>query len=777
MAIFALGIAANVAIFSVFNGLFLSALPYPEPNRLLYLNESAQKWNLPKDVGIAYPDFAAWREQNRTFESMGLWIYLEANLSGFGDTVRVDGAQVSWDLPATLGIKPALGRAFLPEEDRKGGRKVVMLSYGFWRTKFAGSSDVLGKILKLDDEPYSIVGVLPASAVYPDNAQVWVPLARDPADTTSGWFLNGVGRLKPGVSIQQALANLTRVHKSLVPNREVNNITSPTAIPLREEYLGDYRLVTQVLLGAVGFVLLIACVNVAGLMLARSTGRSREVAIRAALGAGRAMLIRQLMAESAILAAAGGIAGVALGWLALSSMLSLMPDVLPPWVDFRLDWRFTLFAVVVTGAAAVVAGLGPALESSKVDLRGFLADAGPKSSLSPGRRRVMNTLVVAEIALALVLLSCAGLVGKAFGKVMSVDPGFRPANVLTFSLDLPEVKYKKPDDQFHFYDNLLAQLRVTPGVDAASLSSLVPLGGHNGNFFQAEGEPPLPKGQSDPVILQIVTFPGYFRAMGVDLKAGRDFDDRDGDSDGTHAAIVSEGFAKLHWPGADPIGKRIGYRSDKPMWMRVVGVASDTKHYGLDKDARPEVYMPYRHQPRESMNVVLRSKVGTTSLIASAREVVRRADPDLAMYEVRTMQERLQRSLWARRTYSWLFGVFAALALALAVAGIYGVVSYAVTQRTREIGIRMALGANPSQVLSGVLREGMTLAAIGVAIGIMGALAATRLLESLLAGVSPHDPLAFVSVSMGLALAALAANLIPARRAASVDPMHALRFE
>ena len=579
------------------------------------------------------------------------------------------------------------------------------------------------------------------------------------------------------MSIQQALADLTRVHKAMIPNRQVNSITSPTAIPLREEYLGDYRLVTQVLLGAVGFVLLIACVNVAGLMMARSTGRSREVAIRAALGAGRAQLMRQLMAESAMLAAAGGIAGVALGWLALSSMLSLMPDVLPPWVDFHLDWRFALFAVVVTGAAAVVAGLGPALESSKVDVRGFLADAGPKSSLSPGRRRVMNTLVVAEIALALVLLACAGLVGKAFGKVMSVDPGFRPANVLTFSLDLPEVKYKTPDEQFHFYDNLLPQLRAMPGVEAASLSSLVPLGGHNGSFFQAEGEPPLPKGQSDPVILQVVTFPGYFRAMGVDLKAGRDFDDHDGDSEGTRAAIVSEGFAKLHWPGADPIGKRIGYRGNKPTWMRVVGVASDTKHYGLDQDARPEVYMPFREQPRESMNVVLRSKVGTTALIASAREVIQRADPDLAMYEVRTMQERLQRSLWARRTYSWLFGVFAALAFALAVAGIYGVVSYAVTQRTREIGIRMALGANPSQVLSSVLREGMTLAAIGVAIGIIGALAATRLLASLLAGVSPHDPWAFIAVSIGLGLAALAANFVPARRAASVDPMHALRFE
>jgi putative ABC transport system permease protein len=777
VAIFALGIAANVAIFSVFNGLFLSALPYPEPNRLLYLNESAPQWNLPKDVGIAYPDFVAWRAQNRSFKSMAVFTSSSANLSGFGPAVRVDGAQVSYDLGATLGIKPILGRDFLPEEDRKGGRKVALLSYGLWQRKFAGSPDVTGKILRLDNQPYTIVGVLPKTAVFPDKADVWTPLALDPSDQNTGWFLEGVGRLKPGVRPEQALADLTRIHKALIPTRDVNKITSPTAIPLRDEYLGDYRLVTRALLGAVGFVLLIACVNVAGLMMARGTSRAREVAIRAALGAGKAQLVRQLLTESLLLAAAGGAAGVGLGWLALQAMLGLMPDALPGWVDFHIDIRFAAFALVLTGAAAVLSGLGPALESSKVDVRGFLADAAPKSSLSGARRRAMNTLVVGEIALALVLLASAGLVWKAFGKVLSVDPGFRPANVLTFTLDLPDAKYPKPEQQVHFYENLLPQLRATPGVEAASLSSLVPLGSHNGTFFEAEGEPPLAKGETDPVVLQMFIFPGYFRAMGVDLKAGRDFDDHDGDSPGTTSAIVSEGFAKLHWHDADPVGKRVSYRSNHPMWMRVVGVAADTKHYGLDRYPRPEVYMPYRQQARNSMNIVLRSNVEATSLIAAAREVVRRADPDLALYDVQTMQARLERSLWVRRTYSWLFGVFAALALALAVAGIYGVVSYAVTQRTREIGIRMALGANPGQVLNGVLREGMLLAGIGVVIGIVGALIGTRLLESLLAGVSPHDPWAFVAVTIGLTLAALAANFIPARRAASVDPMRALRFE
>jgi putative ABC transport system permease protein len=309
-------------------------------------------------------------------------------------------------------------------------------------------------------------------------------------------------------------------------------------------------------------------VNVAGLMLARGTSRAREVAIRAALGAGRAQLIRQLLIESLMLACAGGAAGIGLGWLALQGMLRLMPDALPGWVQFHMDVRFAAFALVLTAAAAMISGLGPALESSKVDVRGFLADAAPKSSLSAGRRRAMNTLVVGEIALALVLLASAGLVWKAFGKVLSVDPGFRPANVLTFELDLPEAKYPKPPEQLHFYENLLAQLRGAPGVDSASLSSLVPLGSHSGTFFAAEGEPPLAKGQSDPVILQMFTFPGYFRAMGVELESGRDFDEHDGDSDGTRATIVSEDFARLHWPGADPIGKRVSYRGSKPQWAR-----------------------------------------------------------------------------------------------------------------------------------------------------------------------------------------------------------------
>lgn len=776
VAMFALGIAANTAIFSIFNGLFLSSLPFREPQRLLYLDEAAPRWNL-KLVSIAYPDFYAWRAENRAFEGMAVFTGGDFNLSGFGEAARIQGARVTYDLATVLGLKPILGRDFLPEEDRKGGAKVALISYGLWQRKFAGSTDVLGKILDLDNQPFTVIGVLPREAVYPDQADLWVPLAADPNDQHSGWYLQGVGRMKPGVTLDQAKADLTRVHKGMIPTRKVNEITEPVAMPLRERYLGDYRLVTQVLLGAVGLVLLIACVNIAGLMMARGTARAREVAIRAALGAGRRRLIQQLLTESILLAMAGGATGIALGWFALHAMLSLLPDVLPHWVGFQLDLRFVAFALLVTGTAAALSGLAPALESSKVDVRGFLADAAPKTSLSSGRRRSMNALVVGEIALALMLLASAGLMIKAFHKVLTVDPGFRAQNVLTFTISLPPVKYAKDDQRVQFYKNLVEKLRATPGVDSASATTAVPLGGHWGNFFQVEGARPLGPNEQDPVILQRIILPNYFQAMGITMKAGRDFDERDGSNDGTRAIIVNESFARRFWPAGDAVGKRVAGRGPNPKWMTVAGVAHDVKHYGLDQKVRPGVYMPHRQAPVNSMTIVVHSSTAPNGLIAASREILRQMDAGLPMFEIRTMQERLDRSLWERRTYSWLFGVFAGIALVLAIAGIYGLVSYTVTQRTREIGIRMALGAEPGQVLREVLREGMLLVILGVVIGLAGAAFATRLLQTLLAGVSPHDPWALISVSLVLGAAALIANLAPARRAASLDPMRALRFE
>jgi putative ABC transport system permease protein len=442
-----------------------------------------------------------------------------------------------------------------------------------------------------------------------------------------------------------------------------------------------------------------------------------------------------------------------------------------------MDARFAIFCLAITGAAAVLFSLAPALQAARADTRGCLQDAAPRSSLSRGRRGMLSALVVSEIALALMLLISAGLLLEAFRKVLHVDPGFRPENVITYSIALPGTKYGQPEQRVTFFQNLLERLRALPGVKSAGAASAPPLGGHSGWFFTVEGARPLGPNEQDPVVLQVVATPGYFDAIGVTFLAGRPFDERDGDPKGARAAIVNESFAKRFWPKADAPGKRIRYSWAKDEWMQVIGVTRDVKHYGLDQEMRPGVYVPHRQMALEAMSIVLRGSMDPRGLVAPAREALRQMDQDLPMFDIRTMTERLDRSLWARRIYSWLFGAFAAVALVLAAAGIYGVVSYAVSQRTHEIGIRVALGARPDQVLRQVLASGMGLAAIGVAAGLAAALWAARLLKTLLFGVSARDPLIYGTVILGVASVALLANLVPARRAAAVDPIRALRFE
>jgi predicted permease len=594
---------------------------------------------------------------------------------------------------------------------------------------------------------------------------------------TDGWYLSGIGRLKPGVTIEQAYADLLRVHKGMIATgAKVNDITFPKVMPLRDRYLGDFRPVGRVLLGGVGVVLLIACVNIAALMMVRGAARSREMAIRTAIGAGRGRIVQQLLTEHAVLALIGGVAGVGLGALLLRGMLALLPQGIPRWVTFPMDARFALFSVAITGIAAILFGLAPALQASGVDARGCMQEAAPRSSLSPARRRWMGALVVSEIALAMILMVGAGLLWQAFRKVLNVDAGFRPENVLTFSVQLPKIKYPKEEQQIQFFDALLERLRAVPGVKAAGATSAPPLGGHWGMFFEAEGVT-FKEGEKDPVILTVVASPGYFDAIGITLLDGRAIDAHDGAQKDIPIAIVNESFAKRFWPGQSAVGKHIRGRGSKGEWGTVIGVSKDEKHYGLDQEMRPGIYVPMRSVARDSMAIVLRSAMEPSSLTAPAREVLRQMDADLPMYAVRTMQERLDQSLWARRAYSWLFGAFAGVALLLAAAGIYGVISYAVSQRTREIGIRMALGAQPGTVLGQVLRSGMLLVLIGLAAGVAGALAASSLLETILFGVSPREWTIYAVVAIGVIGVGLLANILPARRAASIDPIRALRAE
>jgi len=455
-------------------------------------------------------------------------------------------------------------------------------------------------------------------------------------------------------------------------------------------------------------------------------------------------------------------------------------DNLPRWISFSMDARFAAFCVAITGAAALLFGLAPAVQSSKVDARGALQDSGVRASLSRARRGTLRALVVSEIALALVLSVSAGLLVQAFRKVLHVDPGFRPENVITFGISLPDVKYKEDAQRVAFFENLLDRLRVVPGVKSVGAATATPLGGHWGNFWEAEDNAPLGPNDKNPVTLQVVATPGYFEAIGMTFLAGRPFTQDEAKPGHIRTAVVNETFAKHYWNGVSPIGKRIRHSlgERKPTdWIEVVGITRDEKHYGLEQEMKPGVFLPLREVPVNWMNIVLRGSIEPQMLIPPAREILREMDADIPMYEVRTMTERLDRSLWARRAYSWLFAAFAGVALLLAAAGIYGVVSYAVSQRTQEIGIRMALGAQPGQVLREVLGNGMVLVSIGVVVGLAGAFWAVRLLQSLLFGVSSKDPIIYSAVVLGVVLVGLLANFVPARRAASIDPMRALHFE
>jgi len=771
----ALGIAGNVVIFSIFNGLFLRPLPLKDPERLVNLDEVAPKWNL-EYTGIAYPDFHEWRAQNQTFESMAVFQDASFNLSLKGNPERIEGGRASHDLLRTLGIQPLIGRGFTQEEDKPGADRVALISHGLWKRLWGGDSNVLGQTLSLDSVPATIIGVLPPSIGPLSRAEVLIPL-RLAVNANDGWYFEGVGRLKPGVSIETARQDLTRIHRAMIPNRPFNDITSPRLTPLRERLLGDYRSVTYVLIAAVGVVWLIACANVAGLMFARGLSRTKEISIRMALGATRSSVVRQVLVESLLLAAVGGLLGICLGQSSLGALTRLLPEQFPNWIHFGMDGRFVVFCLVTTAATAGIFGLIPAVQMvSNVNLQGALQATTSKSTGSSRQRRSLNALVVGEIALALVLLINAGLLLQAFRALQKIDPGFRAENVLTYDISLPRAKYTN-NQQVAFFDEHLAQLRALPDVKAASAATIVPLGGHSGTFFEIENTPPRERDEQNPVVLQRHVFPGYAETMGLTVLSGRFFSDQETRGAGVNAAVVNESFAKRNWPKEDAIGKRIRYPGTNSVWLTVVGMVKDEKHYGFDQPMRPGVFLPYHFSPSRQMTIAVRSLSEPMALLPAIRSMIQKRDPDLPIFQVRTMAERVKSSLWLRRSYSWLFGFFAAVALTMALAGVYGVISYTVSQRTNEIGIRMALGAQRMDVLRLVLRHGLILAGAGTALGLAGAFGLAQVTRTLLFGVSPTDPLTLITVPLLLGGVTLLACLLPARRATRVDPMVALRYE
>jgi predicted permease len=773
----ALGIAANIVVFGLVNGLFLRPFPFPDSDRLVYINETAPRWNLDV-VGVNFPDFAQWRKDVRLFDGIALFDGDSLNLSDQSGAERIQGARVTYDLASVLGVQPALGRMFTAAEDRPKGEHVVVIGDDLWRERFAASPDVLGRTLKLNGVPHSIVGVLPKEIRFPDNAKLWVPLAGDPAQPYQSYGANGIGRLKPGVAVEDGDRDLKRTQQPLWDARDHDHIVSPFAHSLREELVQDFRTQARTLLGAVGLLLIVACANVASVMLARALARRREMGIRLAVGASRARLTRQLFVENVVLAAIGGIIGVAAGQAALRLLVTSAGDQVPAWASFDFDFRVAGFAAIVTAATSVLFGWAPALHAVRGSLSGAMQD-NVKATAGPGGHRTLSWLVAAEFALAAVLLVGGGLLFRAYQRVSHVDPGFSPDHVLTFMVDLPEAAYSTPDNKriIAFWDRLTERFAQLPGVEASGIVSCPPLGCHWGNFFSVEGRPPLKPGEANPVVLHRPASPGYFRAMGIRLKSGRFLEAGDM-VNGSNVAVVNEAFVKTFWPGvSDPVGKRFKREGDKAPWITVVGFVSDVKHYGLERPMRPGIYYPYSANGFNTMTVVVRTAGDPGAFASSARAALREMDPELPMFRVRTMDEALQRSLAQRATYSWLLAIFAGMALVLALGGSYGVTSYLVSQRTREIGIRMALGARSGDIVATVLRRSLMIVSIGVVAGLAASLGLGRVLADLLFGVPPRDPRILAGAAAVLLALAIAANWLPARRASRVDPMRSLRTE
>jgi predicted permease len=780
----ALGIGANSAIFSVVNSLLLRPLPFEQPGRLVQVWEAnAQRGQL--EVPASFPNFADWRDQNHVFEQTVAYSDWSFNLTGTAEPERIRGAVVSPTFFSTLGIKPILGRTLLPDEDQPGKDLSVVISQSLWRRRFNSDPNVVGKTVDLNGKSFTVVGVLARTADLPglsDDTELWAPVSHGFGFTNRrGHYLNVIARLKPGVSEAQAQADMNQIAAALSRQYpEANADRGVRIVPLQEQVVGDVRPALLVLLGAVVFVLLIASTNVANMLLARASARQKEIAIRTALGAGRWRLVRQLLTESLLLSLVGGTIGLLLALWGVDLLVAFGPADLPRVKEVAMDGRVFAFTFAVSLVTGLVFGLVPALQSSRPELNETLKEGGRSATGGAGRRRVRSLLVVTEIALSLVLLIGAGLLLRSFFRLRAVNPGFNPQNVLTMQLDLNGPNYKGGAPLTAFHDQLLDRVKTLPGVEAVATGSAVPVAPDAGFWrlsFAIEGQAPDPANR--PVAFYNGVSPDYFRTMQIPVLRGRVFDEHDvKKSQGV--VIVNETLARKYFPGADPIGQRITLSDENPKeedWAAVVGVVKDTKPRELSGEPVAEMYMPYAQQPEPNMALMIRTAGRPDAVAAAVRREVLALDRDQPVYSVRPLPAVMSEAVATPRFRTSLLGVFAALALVLAVVGIYGVMSYAVTQRTHEFGIRMALGAQASDVLKLVVGYGMALALAGVLTGLVASFAVTRVMSGLLYGVTPTDPLTFACISLLLVAVALLACLVPARRAAKVDPMVALRYE
>jgi len=779
----ALGIGANTAIFTVVNAVLLRALPYRAPSELVSIIHDYPSLKL--EAPVSPRQFKRYHDELTSFSAMGVETGFDANLTGTGDPERVPGSRVSGDWFRALGVPPLLGRMLQPDDDVPGKEHVVVISHGLWTRLFAASPAAVGKSIELNAETYQVVGVMPPSfkAFFGQNSDLFIPLALPPAQMNrNSEFLNAVARLKPGVTATKAQAEL-KLFADNIKKANPNGYPPTWSLKLKtldEISTGRIRPVLLVLLGAVGFVLLIACANVANLLLARAAVRIKEIAIRSALGADRMSLIRQLLTESVMLAVGGGVIGLLLARWSVKSLVALNPN-LPRASEISVDARVMLFTLGVSVITGLLFGLAPALQTSRTNLQETLKDGSRSGTSDMAGRSVRRALVVAEVALSLTLLVGVGLLIRSVAKLRGVDPGFDPKNVLTFDLALPAVKYRSDTSQILFTNQLLPQLNAIPGVRAAGMTSVLPFsGGWSTSTLSVEGVT-VPEGQNGPWGDVRVVSPRFFEALRIPLKRGRLLTDQDRQG-APRVAVIDEQFVKKYFPNADPIGKRMtfgGGRTSAPdsTWMTIVGVVGHAAHEGLDADPRIQYYLPASQAGGRFMSVAVSTKGDPHGVIAGVRNVVHRVDAGLPIANISTMEQLVDRSVGQRKLSMILLGVFSGIALLLASIGIYGVMSYSVAQRSRELGIRMALGAERGRVLRLVVGQGMWLAVLGVVIGLVAAFALTRFLASQLYQVGATDPATFGTVAGLLVGVALLASLLPAMRATRVDPVVALRDE
>jgi putative ABC transport system permease protein len=783
----ALGIGANTAMFSVINGVLIRPLPYQQPERLVTIWEESPERGMYQ-LPVSFANMSDWVTQNHVFDQISAYTFTNLNLTGAGEPVRLSGVRASANLFPLVGAAPMLGRTFLAEEDKEGANRVVVLSHALWQSRFGSNREIVGQTITINDQPHTIVGVMPPNFQFPvgfaylgkvlnDPTDIYVPLAPVSDETRRGnYSFFSLGRLRPGVSLEQAQAEMSTIESRLEQQYPDGNTgIGVRLVPTQEQTVKEIRPALLVLLGAVAFLLLIACANIANLLLARSASRQKEFAIRTALGASRLRVLRLLLTESLLVSLMGGAVGLLLAVWGTAALVALAPDNVPRINEVAVDARVFGFTLLVSLLTGIIFGLVPAIQASKPDLNDALKEGSRGAMGTVSGKRTRSVLVAVEVALSLVLLIGAGLMIKSFIRLQRTNLGFTPDHLLTMSLSLSESRYPDEHQQVAFFQRTIEQASALPGIQSAAVTTGLPLTvSLSGSDLRVEGQPEPEPGKEMIVNTRSVS-PGYFGTLGIRLLKGRDFSDRD-KQDAPGVGIINQNLARVYFPSEDPINKRITFDEGKT-WLSIVGVIDDVRQLGLDSNAQPEVYFPYQQAAASEMSLVVRTTPNIADPSAAVKAQIHTIDRDLPIDDAMTMKQLLAESVSGRRFNMLLLSVFAVVALVLALVGIYGVMSYTVTQRTHEIGVRVAVGAQPRHVFRMVIGYGMLLAIAGVAFGLIGALALTRLMTTMLFGVEPNDPATFVSITVLLIGVALAACYLPGRRATKVDPLVALRYE